>query len=212
MTKSSNTSANWARDLIKRERRKTSGYLRFRNGQWIDQDGNEVVIGTKFVANVPTLSVGFIRFKGKGEAPQKALTLAANNEPVTREELGDLNPNTWPLQNNGEPKDPWNATYELDAADAEMGRPTTITASTWTAREAVLDLVDDWDAKQTDHPHQLPIIALGATTRDIGRHRDVDVPLLTIVGWTEDTGALDDEPVEETSDNDIEDLDDEIPF
>lgn len=185
----------------------TGQYLSFKNGEYqYGQNKDELPIGTRLVANMSGLRVGWRRWYG-GQVTDD-LTELLNDRPQTaqRNTLGDNDESAWEKDDEDRPRDPWQLTNILELSDGEQ---TFIysTASNGGIR-AIGRLCTAYGKERRMRPGMLPIITLG---KDFYIHKPkpgqqsrgkIYFPVFEIVGWTdednpsveggEDTGELPD--------------------
>jgi hypothetical protein len=200
--------ADWADQYIEDEGGPEAEFLRFnsKEGIWVHgRENTEMPCGTRFLALMPFMRKGRIKFNGPGNEPDKVVVLAASSQKVDRASLGDTDETKWPVV-NGKPQDPWQEYREIDLYDLASSQQYTLTAASIGGVQAVKRLVDSYRNGQHKHPDQLPVIELqkGSYVHTILGHT-VNVPKTPVVGWqTNSPGA------KESGDD--PELDDSIPF
>ena len=198
---------NWADDYIQDEGGPEAEFLRFnsKEGIWIyGSEKTEMPGGTKFLALMPFMRRGWIKFNGAGNLPDKVVAFAATKPKIERESLGDLDESQWSIVNS-EPKDPWQPYREVDFYDIATGQQYILTAASDGGAQAVKHLVDSYRNGQHKHPGELPAVELqkGDYLHKKLGHK-VNVPVLNVVGWQANTPT---EPAPTEPE-----LDDDIPF
>ena len=76
---------------------------RFRFGP----EKDEVAKGTKMIAGMNLLQIGWIKWRDGEVVDERLGLLKDGHVPPNRSELGDTDPETWDNGRNGEPRDPW---------------------------------------------------------------------------------------------------------
>jgi hypothetical protein len=160
--------------------------IKFKEGSYVTtDDGKEVPEGSEFTLLADQTLVGWIKFNGAGEAPDRHMGLLYDGFRMPlREVLGDLDPSTWELGlDNSTPQDPWlhMQCIVLQAADASLF---TFSTTTPTGRRAVGNALRHFDRLLRTHPDTYPVVRLG---RGGFEHKDkrvgwVDVPLFIVCG------------------------------
>jgi hypothetical protein len=171
-------------------------------------DGEEVPLGTEFTVVYDQVQVGWIRFSGKGNLPERKMgPLFAGFAPCPRDELGDNDPSLWEVGLSGKPADPWQSQIllPLQAADGTLY---IFGTTSITGRRAVGRLLDECRKMQRREPNEYPVIklALGSFQHRDERVGNVVVPAFPRVGKTPKTGMAAIDTAVGT------DLDDAIPF
>jgi hypothetical protein len=91
--------------------------LKFSKGDYFaGLDDKPVPIGTRLVAIMDRLKIGFIRWSNNAPGDHIMGFVADNFNPPRRSELGDLDKTLWDTDNNGVPRDPWQFTNHLPFA------------------------------------------------------------------------------------------------
>jgi hypothetical protein len=171
-------------------------------------DGEEIPLGTEFTVVYPEVQVGWIRFSGKGNPPERKMgPLFSGFTPCPRDELGDNDPSLWEVGLSGKPADPWQSQILLPL-QAEDGTLYIFGTTSITGRRAVGRLLDECRKMQRREPNDYPVVklALGSFQHRDERVGNVVVPAFPRVGKTPRTGMA-------AIDTSIKaDLSDEIPF
>jgi hypothetical protein len=171
-------------------------------------DGKRMPENAEYLCLADECMVGWIKFNGPGEMPDKVMGLLFDGfEMPTRESLGDLDPSKWEAGLNGQPADPWQHQQMVVFQDRASSELYTFTTSSVTGRKAVGTLLRHYDRMRRTHPDDLPTVRLG-----VGgfKHKDarvgwVSVPLFVVTGRAPKSGAAKPEPLAQI-------LDDKIPF
>lgn len=178
-----------------------------KDGTWIVTD-DDTVIGEDvlFIANIPETMIGYIKFNGPGNPPDKVMGLLYDGfQMPPRESLGNLDEAQWEIGLDGQPGDPWLHTVYLVLQRQDNSELFTFAAMNKTARRAVGVLLRHYDRVQRHSPGFLPIVCL-----KVGgyQHRDdrvgwVKTPVIAAMGQV--PGAIAIKPP-------AADFADEIPF
>ena len=148
-------------------------------------DGEEIPEASEFVALCDQTVVGWQRFNGPGEPPDKVMGLLYDNfQMPPRESLGDLDPKGWELGLDGKEQDPWQHAQMLVLQNAATQEMYTFTTSSKTGRRAVGNLLKHFDRMQKTNPGELPVVRL---RKGSFAHRDerigmVNVPVFVVCG------------------------------
>jgi hypothetical protein len=148
-------------------------------------DDEEIPEGTQFICVYHQAQVGFIRFNGKGEQPDRRMgSLFGGFVPPKREELGDLDESLWDTDLSGRPADPWQQQILLPLQNIESGELFIFGTTSATGRRAVSNLLAQCERMLRREPDKYPVIKLR-----IGgfQHRDervgwVKTPAFDVVG------------------------------
>jgi hypothetical protein len=182
-----------------------------KDGNFVTTD-DDAVIGddVDFVALCDQTLVGFIKFNGEGEPPDRIMGLLYDGFIMPdRTSLGDLDRAKWEIGLNGQPQDPFQHTiYLVLERRDETHELFTFVTSSVTGRRAVGNLLRHYNRMQKADADAYPIVRL-----KVGgfNHRDervgwVKVPVIAVVGRAAKESAA-------KPDGSIgADLQDEIPF
>jgi hypothetical protein len=181
-----------------------------KDGKFITPDDDAVIgEGTDFVALCDQTLVGWIKFNGTGNPPDRVMGLLYDNFLMpARETLGDHDQVKWDMGLDGRPSDPWQHHIYLPLQRSDTGELFTYVTSSITGRRAIGNLLRHYDRTQKTHPDTYPIIKL-----KVGgfQHRDdrvgwVATPVLAVVGRApKDSAAKPDSSL-------AADVNDQIPF
>jgi hypothetical protein len=178
--------------------------LKFSKGDWLlGQDETEVPVGTKYVASMDNLLVGWTKWSNN-KPVDEVMGLVVNGWPVPkRETLGDLDQTHWEMDNQGKLRDPWvfNNRILFKPVGKKYSTDIAITFITNSrgGLQAMTDLAKLYGKEMSSHEDEFPIIQIGTDSyihpnKEYGR---IKIPLITLVGWEKsnlfDTTAIDDD-------------------
>lgn len=184
--------------------------IRFKEGRYVTPDDEqEVPEGAEFILLADDTLVGWIKFNGTGEAPDRHMGLFFDGFVMPpRESLGDLDQKAWEIGLDNEPADPWLHQQMIVLQNTETQELFTFSTSSKTGRRAVGNLLRHYTRMRKTRPDELPVVRLGTGGFE---HKDkrvgfVDVPVFVVVGRApRDSAARPDTSL-------AADLDDEIKF
>ena len=167
-----------------------------RAGHYVVRGSEATFNGQEFVADVYSAAGGFLKFKGKGEQPDRRTGLIFPKDLApARASLGDMDQSQWGEGRFGDgPEDPWTPVIELPLVHRESGEAFTFTAQSKTSLAAAKDFLGLCRRLPEGF---LPIIRL-----DVGSFKSkfgpVKKPVLSMVGKSpieqEDDLPFDDDP------------------
>lgn len=170
-------------------------FLKFAKVEWQrGQNNDEVVLGTRFAANMAELSIGWIRWAEGKPAERKFGLLAQAHKPEARDALGHTDHAEWETDKDGKPIDPWSFTNELPVADPETGEQLTMSMSSKGGIGAIGNLCKAYGKEYRQRDGQVPIIELGRDSYIHKEYGKLYVPVVSIVDWVEN-GSVPDAPV-----------------
>lgn len=165
--------------------------LKFSKGDWLaGEDEEELPPGTKLVANMDQLMVGWIKWVDNRPDQQIMGLIIEGYQPPKRASLGDLDQNSWEVGNDGRPRDPWQFTnYVLmkepgaDGSDDE--NLFTFTTSSKGGLNCIGDLCKAFGKQMRMRPDEYPVVEIGTDSynhpnKEFGR---IKTPTLRVVGW-----------------------------
>ena len=150
-------------------------------------DDEEVSKDAEFAALCDETLVGWVKFNGEGEPPDRVMGLLYDGFVMPqRATLGDLDEKEWDEGLDGKPADPWQHHIYLVLQDIKTLEMFTFVTSSKTGRRAVVDLLRHYDRTHKTHPDELPVVRLrtGGFNHKIERIGWVNTPKFQVVGKT----------------------------
>jgi hypothetical protein len=163
--------------------------LKFSKGDWLTgKDNRELADGTKLVAVMDTLAVGWQRWENQRPVEHRMGLLVDGFVPPPREELGDMDEELWERDDTGAPRDRWQLTNYLQFVNPDnQDEVYTFTTSSKGGLSAVAKLCREYGRarEKENREDQLPVVMLSTGSyahrdRSLGR---IKFPVLTIIGW-----------------------------
>lgn len=187
--------------------------LKFNKGDWIKGDDEDVDVGTKFVANMDQLMVGWIKWVDNRPDQQIMGAVVDRFQPPRRNTLGDTDEDQWDVDNDGKPRDPWQFSNYIvlkqPGKKAKEEDLLTFATSSKGGIGAIGELCKTYGKEMRTHPDQYPIIEIGVHKY---KHSNpefgwIKVPTLKVVGWEktelfarpDETEAADPQPAASSS-------------
>src|SRR5262249_29903088 len=135
-------------------------------------------------AGIDQMVTGWVRWQDYRPVEQIMMTVAMNQFPPLRRELGDTDPTKWEVDAKGERRDPWQFTSYVPMVGQD-GALYTFTAGSKGSHGAVGKLARVYARHRRNAPDDLPLIALDVDSyqhkiREYGR---ISVPVFTVIGW-----------------------------
>jgi hypothetical protein len=156
-------------------------------GRYITTDDDEPVAveGTDYVALCDQTLIGWMKFNGEGERPDRAMgPLYGGFVMPPRETLGNTDQSDWEDGLDGRPQDPWQHHVYLVLQRGDTGELFTLVTSSITGRRCIGNLLKHYDRLQQTHADFYPVVRL-----KVGgfNHRDprvgwINFPVLAVVG------------------------------
>ena len=183
--------------------------LKFKKGEFLI--GEELVpLGTEYIAHVVGWTKCWIKFVDGEVADRKPYRVAYGEQPPEREDLGDLDRDTWPDGLDGKPADPWVLQYLVPLENLSSGEIVVFVTPSTGGRRAVADLCAAYAMRVAKKPNSgQPIIRLRETAMPTRRYGKVPRPYFEIFGWDESSDDGNETPPAVTSEGEFAD---EIPF
>jgi hypothetical protein len=172
-------------------------------------DDEEVPEGTELVVVYDQIQVGWIKFNGKGNEPDRKMGPVFDGfMPPPRKTLGDDDESQWQLGLDHKPADPWQHQVLIPLLNPKTDELLVFNTTSLTGRREAGNLIKHCDRVRKKEPDVYPVIRL-----KIGgfNHRDervgwVETPKFAVVG-----SAPKDNAAAATSAID-KDLNDTVPF
>jgi hypothetical protein len=162
--------------------------LKFSKGEYLaGVDGYEVTIGTELAAIMDSLVTGWVKWVGGARVDQRSGPIQ-NFQPPQRHELGDDDQDTWDLDDEGRPKDPWQFENRIVLVGVDDDQSLyTFTTSSRGGLSAIGELAKAYGHRLHSHPNEYPVVRLGVGSyahrnRSFGR---IKFPNFEIIDWTE---------------------------
>lgn len=167
-------------------------YVTFKNGEYLyGQEDEEIPLGTRFVANMTGLRVGWKRWF-QGRVTDELLDLLVDcKPPKKRHELGDLDQALWEKDDRGQPRDPWQFTNELALKGLATGEAFIFATSSKGGIGAIGELCKQYGALYRQKPGMAPVIELSADSYQHRTYGKTYFPVLKLVDWVPDAPAED---------------------
>jgi len=181
-----------------------------KSGNFILPDTEETIDPDEdFVALCDETLIGWIKFHGDGEPPERHAGLLYEGYVLPlRETLGDLDPAQWPIGLSLQPEDPWQHQQMVVLQRPATQELFTFATVSKTGRRAVGALLRHYNRLRTSHPDTYPVVRLKPSGF---QHRDerigwVPTPSFAVVGRAPKASAA----IPDTTT--AADLDNSIPF
>jgi hypothetical protein len=161
--------------------------LRFNKfGEYVaGKDGEKIPHGTRLAAHMPSLAVGFIRWED-GNPVQFVLGLISEGYlPPRRDELGYTDQSKWDVDDDGEPRDPWQFSNELVLIDLESDELFTFSTSSKGSLGAIGELCKSHGKHLRMKPDEVPIVELdvGSYQHPNRNYGEIRFPIFKVVEW-----------------------------
>jgi hypothetical protein len=181
-----------------------------KGGKWLFGDtGEEINPDTDFIALCDEVLIGWIKFNGKGEQPDRIQGLLYDGFIMPpRDTLGDSDPSKWELGLDGTPTDPWQHQMCLVLQSPGTHELCTFATTSKTGRRATGNLLRHYDRMRKKDDDHYPVVRLkmsGYTHKD-QRVGWVHTPVFAVVGKAPKASAA----IPDTSPS--SDMEDKIPF
>jgi hypothetical protein len=165
--------------------------LKFSKGDYTaGQNNRAIAIGTRLVANMDSLEVGWVRWEDSRPIEQRMGAVVERFKPARRNELGDSDSQSWEIDETGRPRDPWQFTNTLELASEDGGELYTFSTSSKGGIGAIGELCKAFGEEVNQHPDEWPVIELGVdsyahSNKNFGR---IKFPTFKIIGWARKDG------------------------
>jgi hypothetical protein len=162
--------------------------LKFIKGVWYaGPDQKKIELGTRMIVNGDSMMLGWQLWADERVVDFVMGELVKGFQPPKREELSfPPGPNgknaEWPLDDNGNPADPWRYAIQVLMRD-EDGQLYTFSIGSKGGRSALGLLMLEWSQKCREGAEVYPVVELGADTYKHKKYSLIDIPLLEIVDW-----------------------------
>jgi hypothetical protein len=155
-------------------------------GKWLFSDTDEEIHpNTDFIALCDEILIGWIKFNGKGEQPDRIQGLLYDGFIMPPQStLPDRDPSKWELGLDGEPADPWQHQMCLILQSPGTHELGTFATSSRTGRRAIGNLLRHYDRMRKKDDDHYPVVRLKVSGYN---HKDervgwVHTPVFAVVG------------------------------
>jgi hypothetical protein len=169
-------------------------FLKFSKGDWLyGRNSEEMDRGTRLVANLAELKVGWQKWSGGKPADAVMGKVIEGFVPPTRASLGDNEPHLWEVdESNGQRRDPWQLTNTLILKEEKADDLYTFSTSSKGGIGAIAKIAGEFGRHMRAKPGELPVVALEVDSyahpnKALGR---IKTPVFKLVGWA-DKAAFD---------------------
>jgi hypothetical protein len=131
-----------------------------KDGVFTRQDNEKTIAEDEdFLALCDEVLVGWVKFNGVGEAPDKEMGLLYGDYVMpARESLGDMDEAKWEQGLDGSPQDPWQHHMYLPLQNSRTKEMLTFVTSSKTGRRAVGTLLRHFDRLRRTKPGHVPVV------------------------------------------------------
>lgn len=153
--------------------------LKFTKGHYYLGD-DEVPSGHEFVAQMPSVAHGWVKFIDGKLVEQRIGKVADGFMLARREELGDTDETQWEKDSTGKPRDPWGKQWYVPLVALETGEMVVFCTGSRGGSQTVSKLCAIYGRQARNG---LPIIRLNISSykhREFGR---IEIPDLAVVSW-----------------------------
>ena len=150
-------------------RRIVGQLMKFSKGDYLyGKDNDEIPIGTRMIANMDQLLVGWIKWQDSKPVEQVMGLVVEGFKPMKANELPDRDETEWETDDKGKPRDPWQKTFYLLMKELDAdGKPLegddglyTFTTSSVGGKDAISELCARYGKWMRTYPGKFPIITL----------------------------------------------------
>lgn len=163
--------------------------LKFSKGDFLmGEDNEEVEEGTKFVANMDELMVGWIRWEDSKPTDQIMGRVSEGYQAPKRNTLGDDDKSQWEVDEQGRERDPWQFSNYLILKNPEGNGEDdlfTFTTSSRGGLNAIGELCKAYGKAMRQRPDEFPIVALkvGSYQHSNKAYGRIKFPIFEVTGW-----------------------------
>jgi hypothetical protein len=149
----------------------------------------------RYIARLPDMWVGWIKFNGEGEPPSRVGGLLYDGYVMPpREALADTDESEWPLGLDDQPTDPWLHQQLIPIQDAGTWEILCFGTTSPTGRTAVGALLRAYNRSRRANPNEVPIIQLVPSSYQHRTFGKVNIPRFVICGKTKYDAITEPEP------------------
>lgn len=147
------------------------------------QDEIELKAGTRLIANMDELLIGWVRWEDSKPTEQLMGRVAEGFQPARRNELGDDDESRWERDDDNKPRDPWQRANYLILKAEDSDQLYTFTTGSKSGLNAIGELCKVFGRQMRQRPDEFPIVALTPDSYIHPKYKKIFVPKFEIVGW-----------------------------
>jgi hypothetical protein len=164
--------------------------LKFSKGDFVaGQDNESLDIGTKLIANMEALLVGWQRWEDARPVEQNMGPVMEGFMPPRREELGFTDQSEWETDEaTGKARDPWVYSHLLLMKEpGKRGQLYTFTTNSAGGKNAMAKLCGEYGKLMREHTDEYPVVKLevGSYLHSNPAYGRIKFPIFEIVGWAD---------------------------
>lgn len=164
--------------------------LKFSKGDFVvGQDNEPLDIGTRLIANMDQLLVGWQRWEDARPAEQLMGPVIEGFMPAKRDELSFNDPKEWEVDEaTGKPRDPWVYSHLLLLKEpGKKGQLFTYTTNSAGGKNAMARLCGEYGKEMREHPDEYPLVELnvGSYMHSNPAYGRIKFPIFEVVGWAD---------------------------
>jgi hypothetical protein len=160
--------------------------LKHSKGEFLaGEDSESLPAGTKMVAAMDWLTIGFVHWSGGKPDEHRMVLVASGERPPRRVELGDIDPASWEEKDaSGAPRDPWQLVQYLPMI-AEDSSLFTFSTGSRGGIGALAALARQYARGRAGNPDKFPVVELlvDSYQHSNSAYGRIKVPKLKLVGW-----------------------------
>lgn len=160
--------------------------LKFSKGDFlVGENNDEMEEGTELVANMDELMVGWIRWADNKPTDQIMGRVSEGYQPPRRNELGDDDKNQWEIDEQGQPRDPWQFSNYLIMKEKGGDELYTFTTSSRGGLNAIGELCKSYGKSMRQKPDDFPVVTLkvGSYQHSNRAYGRIKFPIFEVTDW-----------------------------
>ena len=134
--------------------------LKFSKGEYLARNDELIELGTEFVAHVPACMSAGRSGRTASRSSMRSASWPTGIVRRTAADLGNNDPSAWEVDDQGQPRDPWQKTMYLPLIERATGRRFSFTTSSKGGFSAIGALAAGVWRRIRDNPNDLPVVSL----------------------------------------------------
>lgn len=147
------------------------------------QDERELAAGTRLIANMDELLIGWVRWQDNKPTDQLMGRVVDGFKPARRNELGDDDSSRWETDDDDKPRDPWQMANYLILKEEDGDQLYTYTTGSKSGLSAIGELCKVYGRQMRQRPDDFPIVALTPDFYIHPKYKKIFVPKFVITDW-----------------------------
>ena len=163
----------------------SKAFLACKKGDWVfGADDTELAAGTKVAMDIMNAEWGWICWRDRKPEDRRMVAISSGQGIEPRSSLSDNDSAMWPVDDFGNPQDPWQKTIEIPGRMLDGDKDEFCAAGSSRGWEgACKALFAEFAEQAAANEGKVPVVELTASSYQHGKYGRVKVPVMKLVEW-----------------------------